>query len=148
MVGLGHHATDFTDDVRQLSEFAQICLPRVEQLLFDAWLPQVIQDKGCIRAETHQFNDIRQLPVFDTEVKRQFKLRQQAHSRDKIGVQAEIRLSFVLEVAPDSFDERRDGHQGCQVLTDGDPALDRRRSDDRLQTWLLPGETRDIVRLT
>ncbi len=118
------------------------------QLLFDVWLPQVIQDKGCIRAATHQFNDIRQLPVFDTEVERQFKFRQQAHSRDKIGPQAEIRLNFVLEVAPDSFNERRDGYQRSQVLTNGVAALDRRRSNDRLQTRLLSGKIHDMACLT
>src|SRR6266568_2241179 len=125
-----------------------MCLPGVELPLFDAWLPQVIQDKGCIRAATRQFNDIRQLPVFDTEIKRQFKLRQQAHSRDKIGPQAEIRLSFVLQVAPDSFNERRDGYQGSQVLADGLAALDRCRSNDRLQTWLLSGKIHDMACLT
>ena len=123
MIGLGHHATDFTDDVRQLSKFAQVCLPGVEVLLFNVWLPKVIQDKGCIRTEAHQFDDARQLPVLDAEIERKVILRQQAHSRDKIGLQAEVWSCLVLEVAPDSFDERRDGHQGFQVLANSKTAL-------------------------
>src|SRR6266566_4045775 len=86
--------------------------------------------------------------MFDTEVKRQVKLRQQAHSSDKIGSQAEIRLGFVLEVAPDAFNERRDCYQGCQVLANGVTALDGRRSNDRLQTRLLEGKIHDMARLT
>src|SRR2546421_12132832 len=148
MIGLGHHAADFTDDVRQLSEFAQVCLPGVELLLFDVWLPQVIQDKGCIRAEAHQFDDSRQLPVLDAEIERKVIFRQQAHSSDKIGLQAEVWSRLVLEVAPDSFDERRDGYQGFQVPANGAAALDRSRRDDGLQTRLLSGQIRHVARLT
>src|SRR5258708_35044146 len=75
-------------------------------------------------------------------------LRQQAYSRDEIWPQAEVGFRFVLEVAPDSFDERRDGYQGFQVRADGGTALNWRRSDDRLQTRLLAGEIRDIACLT
>ena len=70
VIGLGHHAADFTGDIRQFSEFAQVCLPGVKLLLFDIWFPKVIQDKGCIRAAAHQFYDARQLPVLDTEIER------------------------------------------------------------------------------
>src|SRR2546430_16605849 len=124
MVSLGHQATDLTDDIRQHSKFAQVCLPGVELLLFDGWLPQVIQDKGCIRAEAYQFNDVRQLPVLDTEVERKIILRQQAYSRDKIGSQAETGFHFVLDVAPYSFDERCDCYQGFQVPTYSGAVLD------------------------
>src|SRR5438105_12990561 len=148
MIGFGHHATDFTDDVGQFSEFAQVCLPGVELLLFDVWLPQVIQDKGCARAEAHQFDDARQLPVLDAEIERKVILRQQAYSGDKIWLQAEVWRRLVLEVAPDAFDERRDGHQGFQVLANGVAALDRRSSNDGLQTRFVPGEVRDLARLT
>src|SRR5438270_12453045 len=148
MMGFGHHATDFTDDVGQLSEFAQVCLPGVELLLFDVWLPQVIQDKGCIRAEAHQFDDARQLPVLDAEIERKVILPHQAHSGDKIKLQAEVWRRLVLEVAPDSFDEGRDGYQGFQVPANSKTALDRSSSNDGLQTRLIPCQVRDVARLT
>src|SRR2546421_1247190 len=148
MAGLGHHATDFTDDVRQLSEFAQVCLPGIELLLFDIRFPQVIQDKGCARAEAHQFDDAWQLPVLDAKIERKVILRQQAYSCDKIRLQAEVWRRLVLEVAPDSFDEWRDGHQGFQVPANSKTALDRSSSDDGLQTRLIPGKVRNVVRLT
>src|SRR6266566_9857671 len=85
--------------------------------------------------------------MLDTEIERKMILRHQAHTRHKIGSQAEIGLRFVLEVAPDSLDERRDGYQGFQVFADSSTALDRCRSDDSLQTRLLTGQVRHIVRL-
>src|SRR5438270_8574497 len=142
MMGFGHHATDFTDDVGQLSEFAQVCLPGIELLLFDVWLPQVIQDKGCARAEAHQFDDARQLPVLYAEIERKVILRKQAHSGDKIRLQAEVWSRLVLEVAPDSFDERRDGQEGFQVPASSKTALDLSSSDDGLQARLIPGKVR------
>ena len=50
MISLGHYATDFTGNIRQLGEFAQVCLPGVELPLFDVWLPKMIEDKGSMQA--------------------------------------------------------------------------------------------------
>ena len=100
MISLSHHATDFTGDVRQFGERVQICLPGVEQLLFDVRLPQVIQDKDSIGGAAYQFNDRGYLPVLDAQVKRKVIFRQLARTLDEIGPQAEIRFGFVLDIAP------------------------------------------------
>jgi hypothetical protein len=104
-VGFGYHAADFTGDIRQLSEFAQVCLPGVELLLLDVWLDKMVEDTGCIRAALHQFNHAGQLPVFDAEVELQVIFWHQTDSGDEVGLQAEVRVGLVLYVPPDSFDE-------------------------------------------
>src|SRR5439155_16904750 len=107
-----------------------------------------IQDKGCARTPAHQFNDAWQLPVLDAEIERKVILPHQAHSGDKIRLQAEVWRRLVLEVAPDSFDEGRDGHQGFQVPANSKTVRDRSCSNDGLQTRFVPGEVRDVARLT
>src|SRR5579875_872659 len=69
------------------------------------------------------------------------------HARDKIGSQAEIRFGFVLEVSPDPFDERRESHEGFQVLANTGAALNRCCGNDCLQTRLCASKLYNVAHL-
>ena len=62
-VGFCDEAADLTPDVWQRGKLGQVFAPGIEGMVFEPWLPHVIQDKDGIGAATHQFNGGAQLPA-------------------------------------------------------------------------------------
>src|SRR6185295_4871983 len=94
--------------------------------------------KRDIGAPPDQFDDRPELAIVDADVEREAILSQQLHAIDKVGPQAEGRISLALEDAAYPLDARVDPHQRVQVGARTGAVLHRRPGDDPLQAWVLP----------
>src|SRR5262249_2024395 len=106
LVGLGHGAADLADNIRQRRQLAHLLAPGVEQMAFDIWLAQVIEDEADLGAAADELGGGRKLGMEDADVERETILGQQLYAVDEIRPQAEVDLCFALKQAPYALDER------------------------------------------
>ena len=92
-------------DIRQRRERLNLLFPRVEQLVFDVGLADVVQDELDVRTLFHEPNGIGELWVEDTDVETQSVARECFNTVHEVGLDTEI-YAFGLDESTDTFHER------------------------------------------
>ena len=138
-VRLGDEARHLAADIGHFRQGLQFVLPRVENLVLDVGLADMIQDEGDIGALPDEFDGVRQLRVEDADIEGQPVRRQQADAFNKPGLKAEISV-LGLQQAADALDQGNGG-QGLEIFVGHRAPFERGVGHDPADPAVLPGET-------